>query len=271
MNTTATPQEKKVFFVFGDALPEEAFKRIYLPRIWMALEHGGEIIVGDSPDQVDYLAQKYLAEFHPAVKVFHAGREPRLNMANFVTVGGFRSDAHRDQVVIAITDGDISVDAPFTTDKALRERHKKAKREGKKPPVLNKDQVYSIEPEDVRQHDKVMEDLQAKLRARVAEIEEDAKRNIRGVVDLSKLQQMRDHRRIQENDLAGLLLWLSAARVNREATTQIMFRFMQMAEITTNEGFQEFVQFILKTSTLRNDELVIDQLNQFAAHFFVVS
>jgi len=100
-----------IYFISGhrDVTPEE-FITIYEPMIENALRDSqARFVVGDCLG-VDKIAQAYLAQHVPkeAVTVYHAYENPRNNMGDFQTCGGFTSQTKKDAAMTAASDADIA-------------------------------------------------------------------------------------------------------------------------------------------------------------------
>jgi len=93
-----------------DLTPEE-FEEHYKPSIDAAIFHGNEMVVGDARG-ADKMAQEYIKSIgnnvYELVTVFHMFTNPRNNVANFKTVGGFKTDTERDEAMTAASDYDIA-------------------------------------------------------------------------------------------------------------------------------------------------------------------
>jgi len=100
-----------VYFISGhrDITPEE-FIALYEPIIEDALKDPqAKFVVGDCSG-VDKIAQAYLAQqvSKEAVTVYHAYENPRNNMGNFPTCGGFTSQTKKDAAMTEASDADIA-------------------------------------------------------------------------------------------------------------------------------------------------------------------
>ena len=93
------------YFISGHLdLSKKEFQAHYMPQLEAVIQNGGKFIVGDARG-ADSLAQKYL--IGQPVIVYHIGSTPRNNYGNFMTQGGFKSDADRDAQMTADSDVDI--------------------------------------------------------------------------------------------------------------------------------------------------------------------
>lgn len=100
-------EEKKVNFISGHlSLTEEEFEKHYRSLIDAALSHGESFVVGDARG-ADTMAQNYLKSKTRLVTVYHMFTDPRNN-AGFKTIGGFESDAKRDEQMTKNSDQDIA-------------------------------------------------------------------------------------------------------------------------------------------------------------------
>jgi len=100
---------KTTAFVSGHGdLTEQEFKEHYKPRLDWAIENGVWIVVGDYKG-ADTMAQEYLLNcYYRRVVVFHMFSEPRVNVGNFPTKCGYKTDNHRDSAMTMLSDYDIA-------------------------------------------------------------------------------------------------------------------------------------------------------------------
>ena len=84
-----------IYFISGHLdLTEDEFNLYYKPIIDEALKNECEFIIGDARG-ADTMAQQYLFNKTDKVIVYHMFENPRNNMGNFKTIGGFKSDEER--------------------------------------------------------------------------------------------------------------------------------------------------------------------------------
>ncbi len=97
-------------------LSEEEFAAHYVPRIVEAVARGCSdphgpsglsFVVGDARG-ADLLFQRYAQAQGLSVTVFHMFAEPRNNVGGFPVVGGFASDAARDEAMTAASGFDVA-------------------------------------------------------------------------------------------------------------------------------------------------------------------
>jgi hypothetical protein len=97
-----------VGFVSGHLdLTEEEFARHYAPKISEAVARGCRFVVGDARG-ADLLFQQHARAQGLEVTVFHMFAGPRNNVGSFQAVGGFTSDAERDQAMTAASGFDVA-------------------------------------------------------------------------------------------------------------------------------------------------------------------
>lgn len=95
------------YFISGHLdLTAAEFEAHYRPALDAALAVGAAFVVGDARG-ADALAQNHLLGKTTAVVVYHMFADPRHN-AGFPTVGGFTSDASRDERMTADSGADIA-------------------------------------------------------------------------------------------------------------------------------------------------------------------
>ena len=101
-------QRAPVFFVSGHRdLTEAEFARHYQPALAAAVDAGGRFVVGDAPG-ADRFAQAYLQQRGvQAVAVYHAGRQPRVNLG-FAIRGGYTSQTAKDRAMTQASSVDIA-------------------------------------------------------------------------------------------------------------------------------------------------------------------
>lgn len=97
------------YFVSGHLdLTEAEFAEHYIPRLDVAIADGAAFIVGDARG-CDALTQLWLSALNVPVTVFHMFDHPRHAFGtNVVLVGGFTSDAARDEAMTTRSDDDIA-------------------------------------------------------------------------------------------------------------------------------------------------------------------
>jgi hypothetical protein len=95
------------YFISGhlDVTPME-FQINYVPKLEAALAVGGNFIVGDARG-ADTLAQEWLYQHNAPTTVYHMFEAPRNN-AGHQTIGGFSSDAARDNAMTLASQVDIA-------------------------------------------------------------------------------------------------------------------------------------------------------------------
>lgn len=99
---------ENVGFVSGHLdLNEEEFERFYVPQITEAAARGCSFVVGDARG-ADLLFQRYAQAQGLRVTVFHMFAGPRNNAGEFAVVGGFTSDAARDEAMTAASGFDVA-------------------------------------------------------------------------------------------------------------------------------------------------------------------
>lgn len=97
-----------VGFVSGHLdLSEEEFARHYVPRIVEAVARGCSFVVGDARG-ADLLFQRHAQAQGLSVTVFHMFAGPRNNVGGFPAVGGFATDAARDEAMTAASGFDVA-------------------------------------------------------------------------------------------------------------------------------------------------------------------
>lgn len=99
-----------IAFISGHLdLTAEEFMDHYQQRIMNAVQAGHDFVVGDARG-ADYLAQYVLGLTSGCnkVTVYHMFTEPRNNIPNFKTVGGFTTDKERDEAMTLNSDYDIA-------------------------------------------------------------------------------------------------------------------------------------------------------------------
>lgn len=97
-----------VAFVSGHLdLTEEEFNKYYVPQIEAACARGCRFVVGDARG-ADLLFQRHAHAVGLVVTVFHMFERPRHNVGEFAVVGGFDSDATRDEAMTAASSLDIA-------------------------------------------------------------------------------------------------------------------------------------------------------------------
>lgn len=97
-----------VAFVSGHLdLDDAEFAAHYVPQISEAQARGCRFIVGDARG-ADLLFQRHAHAHGLAVTVFHMFERPRHNVGDFPRVGGFTSDAARDEAMTAASALDIA-------------------------------------------------------------------------------------------------------------------------------------------------------------------
>lgn len=94
-------------FVSGHLdLSEPEFLAHYQPRLEAAAAAGADFVVGDARG-VDQRFQRLAAARGWRVTVYHMFEQPRFN-EGFPTVGGFGSDAERDEAMTRASQQDIA-------------------------------------------------------------------------------------------------------------------------------------------------------------------
>ena len=104
---TLAPRQKTAFVSGHLDLTEEEFSTRYQPHIEELRAQGFAFVVGDAQG-ADLLFQRYAAAQGLAVTVFHMFEAPRNNAGGFAAVGGFTSDAARDQAMTAASEVDVA-------------------------------------------------------------------------------------------------------------------------------------------------------------------
>jgi len=99
----------KTYFVSGHRYITNAeFQEHYIPKLYRALYRGPcEFVVGDYQG-VDSLAQRYLKGAKAAVTVYHMFTNPRNNIGDHPTKGGYKNDIARDSAMTKESDEDIA-------------------------------------------------------------------------------------------------------------------------------------------------------------------
>lgn len=97
------------YFVSGHLdLTIEEFREHYIPQIARAIAEDAAFVIGDARG-CDLMAQLYLWDARTVrVQVFHMLKAPRHNVGGFPTIGGFPSDASRDDTMTAASSADIA-------------------------------------------------------------------------------------------------------------------------------------------------------------------
>lgn len=96
-------------FISGHlTLTGEEFDTYYRPTIDDMIKAGHAVVVGDARG-ADLMAQTYLSQCgHREVTVYHMFNQPRVNVGNWPTVGGYTSDRSRDAAMTAASTYDIA-------------------------------------------------------------------------------------------------------------------------------------------------------------------
>ncbi len=98
----------KIGFVSGHLdLSEDEFATHYVPSIAEAVARGCSFVVGDARG-ADLLFQRYAQAQGLSVTVFHMFAGPRNNVGGFPVVGGFATDAARDEAMTAASGFDVA-------------------------------------------------------------------------------------------------------------------------------------------------------------------
>jgi hypothetical protein len=97
------------YFISGHlSLSRPEFLEYYKPKLDEALRDlSSKFVVGDARG-TDTLAQEYLFSSDAEVTVFHMFENPRNNVGNHRTRGGYTSDKERDKAMTAASDADIA-------------------------------------------------------------------------------------------------------------------------------------------------------------------
>lgn len=88
-------------------LSEEEFAAHYVPKLVEAVARGCRFVVGDARG-ADLLFQRYAQAQGLSVTVFHMFAGPRNNVGGFPVVGGFATDAARDEAMTAASGFDVA-------------------------------------------------------------------------------------------------------------------------------------------------------------------
>lgn len=98
-----------IYFVSGHLdLTEAEFVEHYIPKLNAAIADEASFVVGDARG-CDALTQLWLAALNVPLTVFHMLDRPRNAFGfNVVLVGGFTTDAARDEVMTSRSDDDIA-------------------------------------------------------------------------------------------------------------------------------------------------------------------
>jgi hypothetical protein len=99
---------REIAFVSGHLdLTDEEFALYYAGPVEQAAARGCRFIVGDARG-ADLLFQRHAHARGLTVVVFHMFERPRHNVGEFPTVGGFATDAARDEAMTAASTFDIA-------------------------------------------------------------------------------------------------------------------------------------------------------------------
>jgi hypothetical protein len=96
-------------FVSGHLnLTQDEFDQHYSDKLRNAVACNYTIIVGDA-NGADAMAQKFLNDLgYQNVVVYHMFDKPRINVGNFPTVGGSKTDEERDELMTKNSNVDIA-------------------------------------------------------------------------------------------------------------------------------------------------------------------
>jgi len=98
----------KTYFVSGHLkISSDEFEEHYIPLLEKALSEGAQFVVGDARG-TDAKAQQWLSGQGANAVVYHMFENPRNNVGNFPTKGGFESDSERDTAMTQSSDFDIA-------------------------------------------------------------------------------------------------------------------------------------------------------------------
>ena len=98
----------KTYFISSHLdLTENEFNEHYKSIIDEVLLNQDNFIIGDARG-ADTMAQMYLFNKTNKVTIYHMFNNPRNNVGNFKTIGGFCSDSERDSAMAQSNDHDIA-------------------------------------------------------------------------------------------------------------------------------------------------------------------
>jgi hypothetical protein len=106
--TRESSSARPIVYVSGHLdLTEEEFAAHYVPALTEALAKQSVFIVGDACG-ADTFAQRWLLEKRAVVTVYHMLTTARHNLSDRPTVGGFSSDAERDEAMTRASTCDVA-------------------------------------------------------------------------------------------------------------------------------------------------------------------
>lgn len=97
-----------IYFISGHRdITDDEFMTHYSHKLLEALrDPNAEFVVGEC-DGVDAITQHFMIGKTDKLTVYHIGDNPKNNIGDWPTKGGYKNDIHRDSVMTAISDIDI--------------------------------------------------------------------------------------------------------------------------------------------------------------------
>lgn len=120
------------YFVSGHLnLSNEEFEENYMDKILDAIKSNSKIITSDSRGCDTFTQQLLVDNNYSNVIIYHMFDKSRVNLGNFVTIGGFKTDEERDASMTNNSSHDIAWIRPENETKKLVELDGKKYRPGR--------------------------------------------------------------------------------------------------------------------------------------------